>query len=197
MLKIPEQLNKCGTETINRGKMDNWWACIESSDALKKFEWMSWIKNNRNTVKEMEKSKWKEKIEEEMWRMEADLWTVISTFAGSSVNPAFPTAAIVPFNFSHYLLCSQTNKLINLLIVQTFQLHSSWIYDCLVNGWWVLCRKHHPNGTTVNTRDRKQTDMFDTLFFRFNFKLFRLKQANNEGEMANYHKNEQHCWVFG
>lgn len=197
MLKIPEQLNKCGTETINRGKMDNWWACIESSDALKKFEWMSWIKNNRNTVKEMEKSKWKEKIEEEMWRMEADLWTVISTFAGSSVNPAFPTAAIVPFNFSHYLLCSQTNKLINLLIVQTFQLHSSWIYDCLVNGWWVLCRKHHPNGTTVNTRDRKQTDMFDTLFFRLNFKLFRLKQANNEGEMANYHKNEQHCWVFG
>lgn len=197
MLKIPEQLNKCGTETINRGKMDNWWACIESSDTLKKFEWMSWIKNNRNTVKEMEKSKWKEKIEEEMWRMEADLWTVISTFAGSSVNPAFPTAAIVPFNFSHYLLCSQTNKLINLLIVQTFQLHSSWIYDCLVNGWWVLCRKHHPNGTTVNTRDRKQTDMFDTLFFRFNFKLFRLKQANNERKMANYHKNEQHCWVFG
>lgn len=103
-------------------------------------------------------------IEKEMWRMEADLWTVISTFVGSSVNPAFPTAAIVPFNFSHYLLCSQTNKLINLLIVQTFQLHSSWIYDCLVNGWWVLCRKHHPNGTTVNTRDRKQTDMFDTLF---------------------------------
>lgn len=148
----------------NRGKMDNWWARIESSDNLKKFEWMSWIKNTRNTVKEKEKSKWKEKIEKDIWRMEAELWTVISTLAGSSVNPAFSTAAIIPFNFSHYLLCSQTNKLINLQIVQTFQLHSSWIYVCLVNGWWVLCRKHHPNGTTVNTRDRKQTDMFDTLF---------------------------------
>lgn len=134
-----------------------------------------------------------------MGRMEADLWTLISTFASSGVNPAFPTAAIVPFNFSHYPLCSQTNKLINLLIVQTFQLHSSRIYDCLVNGWWVLCRKHHPNGTTVNTREGKQTDMVDTFFFFLHSILHysdwnkRIKWINWGKKMVNYHKNGCLC----
>lgn len=63
------------------------------------------------------------------------LLALISTIAGCGVNPAFPTAPIGPFNFSHYPLCSQTNKLINLLIVQTFQPCSSRICNCLVNGW--------------------------------------------------------------
>lgn len=46
--------------------------------------------------------------------------------------------------FFHYPHGSQTNKLINLLIAQTFQPHLGRIYQRLVNGCWELCRKHRP-----------------------------------------------------